>query len=91
MSCGQCEKNLEGEPVGKVIHYFDRLGVAIIELAGALKAGDVIRIVGGETDFSQAVESMEVEHQKVLSAKEGDAVGLKVAQKVKDGYKVYRV
>jgi translation elongation factor EF-1alpha len=81
----------EGELIGKITHYFGNIGVAVIELSGTLKVGDNIRIVGGETDFTQNVESMEVEHQKVKEAKKGDPVGLKISQKVREGYKVYKL
>ncbi len=81
----------EGKLIGKITHYFSHLGVAVIELSDILNTGDTIRIVGGETDFTQAVGSMEIEHQKVQTAKSGDSVGLKVEQKVREGYKVYKV
>lgn len=81
----------EGKLIGKVAHYFSKIEVAVIELSDSLKAGDTIRIVGGETDFEQPVESMEVEHEKVQEAKPGDSVGLKVSQKVRDGYKVFKL
>lgn len=81
----------EGKLIGRITHYFGNIGVAVIELSGKLKAGETIRIVGGETDFTQTVESMEVEHQKVEEAKKGDSVGLKVEQKVREGYKTYKV
>lgn len=81
----------EGKLIGKVTHYFSKIGVAVIELSDVLKAGDTIRIIGGETDFEQTVDSMEVDHQKVEQAKTGDSVGLKVSQKVREGYKVYRL
>lgn len=84
-------KTEEGKLIGKVAHYFGHIGVAVIDLSDALKRGDTIRIVGGETDFNQAVDSMEVEHKKVEEAKEGESVGLKVDQKVRDGYKVYKL
>jgi uncharacterized transporter YbjL len=45
--------------------------VAVIKLEDTLKVGDTIRIVGGQTDFTQTVESMEIEHQKVKEAKAG--------------------
>ena len=80
----------EGKLIGKITHYFSHLGVAVIELSDNLNTGDTIRIVGGETDFTQAVGSMEIEHQKVQTAKSGDSVGLKVEQKVREGYKVYK-
>lgn len=81
----------EGELIGKITHYFSHIGVAVIELSDKLSVGDSIRIVGGETDFTQQVDSMEIEHEKVENAKSGDSVGLKVEQKVREGYKVYRV
>lgn len=83
--------NEEGKMIGKVTHYFGNIGVAVIELTDPLSVGDTIRIVGGEVDFEQKVESMEVEHEKVEKAKKGDSVGVKVDQKVRDGYKVYLV
>jgi len=81
----------EGKLIGKVIHYFSKIGVAVIGLSDTLKVGETIRIVGGETDFNQVIESMEIEHQKVEIAKAGDSVGLKVSQKVREGYKVYKI
>ena len=88
---GEISPAEEGKLIGKVTHYFSNIGVAVIELSDNLKVGDTIRIVGGETDFNQVVESMEVEHQKVKEAKPGDSVGLKVSQKVRDGYKTYKL
>ncbi|PIR02348.1 MAG: hypothetical protein CO031_00945 [Candidatus Nealsonbacteria bacterium CG_4_9_14_0_2_um_filter_37_38] len=85
------EEIKEGKLVGKVTHYFGNIGVAVIELSDTLKVGDDIRIVGGEADFTQNVESMEVEHQKVKEAKKGESIGLRVNQKTREGYKVYKV
>ncbi|MDO8424814.1 MAG: hypothetical protein Q7S70_02645 [bacterium] len=80
-----------GKLIGKITHYFGHISVAVIELSEALKAGESIRIVGGATDVTQVVESMEVDHKKVDKAKPGDSVGLKVPEKVHEGYKVYKV
>lgn len=81
----------EGKLIGKISHYFSKIGVAVIDLIDTLEVGDIIRIVGGETGFEQTVESMEIEHQKVEKAKKGDSVGLKVKQKVREGYRVYKL
>ncbi len=81
----------EGKLIGKVTHYFGNIGVAVIELSDTLKVADTIRIVGGITDFTQTIESMEIEHKKVKEAKKGDSIGLKVEQKVREGYKVYKI
>jgi translation elongation factor EF-Tu-like GTPase len=85
------ETPIEGEQIGQITHYFGHIGVAVVELTGTLKVGDVIRIVGGEADFNQPVDSMEYEHQKIQEAKAGQAVGMKVKDKVHEGYKVYKV
>jgi putative protease len=85
-------KEKEGKQIGRVTHYFGNIGVAVIELTDKLKVGETIRIVGGEdTDFEQKVESIEVEHEKIKEAKKGNSIGLKVDQKVREDYKVYKV
>ena len=77
--------------VGKITHYYDKIGVAVIELEGALSDGDTIRISGHGNEFTQPVASMQVEHENIKKAKKGDAIGLKVGQPVKDGDEVFRV
>lgn len=81
----------EGKLIGKITHYFGNIGVGVIELTGALKLGDTIRITGGETDFEQTIDSMEIDRKKVETAKSGDSIGFKVSQKVREGYKVYKL
>jgi len=79
------------KPIGKITHYFSDIEVAVINLSSSLKDGEEIRITGGEsTDFNQVVESMQVDHKKVKSAKKGDSVGLKVKEKVREGYLVFK-
>jgi len=81
----------EEKPIGQVVHYFDKISVAVVKLFSPLKKGDEIRIAGGqETDFTQTVESMQVDHKNIDNAKKGDEVGLKVKEKVREGYKVYK-
>ena len=84
-------EEVEGKLIGQVTHFFGNINVAVIKLSDKLKEGDAIRIVGGETDFSQEVDSMEVDHEKIKEGKKGDSVGLKVGQKVHEGYRVYKV
>jgi len=82
----------EGKLIGKITHYFSHIGVAVILLSGALKQGETIRVVGGEnTDFNQKISSMEVDHKKVKTAKKGESVGLKIDERVREGYCVYKV
>jgi putative protease len=71
--------------VGKVTHYYGKIGVAIVELSGTLKVGDKIKVEGNLTEFEQTVDSMEVDRAPVEVAKKGDAVGIKVREKVNEG------
>lgn len=78
--------------VGIVSHYFSHLGVAVVKLSGSLSQEDEIRITGGQaTDFNQKIESMQVDHKAVKKAKKGESIGLKVAEQVREGYKVYKI
>lgn len=77
--------------VGKITHYYDKIGVAVVELEGALKEGDEIRISGHGNEFTQKIASMQIEHEQVKKAKKGDAIGLKVDQPLKDGDEVFKV
>ena len=82
----------EGKLIGKVTHYFSNIEVAVIKLSLPLKEGETIRIIGGEnTDFEQPVKSMQIEHEKIKTGKKGDSIGLKVKEKVHEGYKVYKI
>lgn len=82
----------QGKLIGKVTHYFPNIGVAVVNLSSQLSQGDGIRIVGGEsTDFNQNVDSMQIDREVVKKAKKGDSVGLKVSEKVREGYQVYKV
>lgn len=86
------KKNEEGKLVGEVTHYFSNIGVAVVDLCAPLSQGDEVRIVGGEnTDFNQKVDSMQADHKEVQKAKKGDSVGMKVLEKVREGYRVYKV
>lgn len=78
--------------IGKVTHYYDKIEVAIVELDGSLSVGDKVKFVrGGEDLFEQEVDSIQIEHEKVDSAKKGDVVGLKTKEMVKEGAEVFKV
>lgn len=77
--------------VGRITHYYSHLSVGIIELTdGELNVGDTIHVKGVHTDFSQTVESMQVEHQSVIHADKGKSVGIKVKEKVREHDQVFR-
>lgn len=75
----------------KVIHYYDKLKVAVLKLKAEIKVGDELHFLGGkETDFKQKVSSMQIDHKALKRAKKGQEVGLKVKIAVREGYKVLK-
>jgi len=77
--------------IGTITNYFSRIGVAVIQLTAPLQIGDEIRIVGGDRDFQQKVESMQIEHQTIESAEAGQEVALKLDQKARPHDLVYKL
>jgi len=77
--------------IGKVIHYFDKLGVAVVKLAGSISVGDAIKVKKGGDEFTDIVESMQVEHEPVTSAQAGQEVAIKISQKTKEGAAIFKV
>ncbi len=73
------------KPLGKVVHYYDRLGVAIVELQKSLKVGDIVLFRRGEEEFAQPIDSMQIDRASVVKAKKGDAIGIKVTRPIKEG------
>jgi len=75
--------------LGKVIHYYDKIGVTVVKLKKPLKAGDFVKFVKGDNEFRQAIESMQLEHKSVSKGKAGEEVAVKVDQEAKKGTLVY--
>lgn len=75
--------------VGKVIHYYDKIGVAIVRLKKKLGVGDKIKFVKDDIVFEQIVGSMQIEHASLTEAKPGNEVGIKVDRNAKEGTLVY--
>ena len=80
-----------GQEIGKVTHYFTKIGVAVIELSSGLKVGDKIRIKGATSDFKQKVASMQIEHEELEEAKAGQAIGMKIKEHAREHDVVYKV
>ena len=77
--------------IGKITHYYDKIGVAVLELSETLAVGDTIRISGHGGEFTQQVSTMQIEHENIQTAKKGQAIGLKIDQEVKEGDEVFKV
>ncbi|MDD5098475.1 MAG: hypothetical protein PHD31_02040 [Candidatus Pacebacteria bacterium] len=85
-------KIVKEKKLGKVTHYFDKIKVAVIKFSDVFLVGESIRIEGGEkTDFKQKIVSMELNGEKIKKAKKGQQVGVKIKERVREGYKAFKV
>lgn len=73
------------KPIGKIIHYYDKIGVAIVRLSGALKVGDKIKVEGNKNEFEQTVDSIQMDHKEITVGETGQEVGIKLTQKANEG------
>jgi translation elongation factor EF-Tu-like GTPase len=81
----------ERSEIGKITHYYSKIGVAVVALSAKLKVGDEIEVVGGSESFKQRVESLQINHKNVDSCERGQEVGLKLDGAAKEGDIVYKV
>jgi putative protease len=82
---------MEMKEIGEIVHYYTKIEVAVVKLKGELKVEDKIAIKGLTTDFTQPINSMEIEHEKIQVAKAGQSIGLKVKEKVREGDIIYKI
>lgn len=77
--------------VGKVKHFFDKISVAVIELSAPLKIGDKLKFKHGKYEFEQVLDSMQIDHAEITSAKKGQVIGMKTIQPIHEGAEVFKV
>ncbi|MEW6033292.1 MAG: translation elongation factor-like protein [Chloroflexota bacterium] len=77
--------------IGAVSDFFHRVMAAGIQLTGTLCVGDKIHIKGHTTDMELVVSSMQIQNKDVKEGKPGEAVGVKVPDRVRRGDKVFKV
>ncbi len=83
---------MEEKKIGEVIKYFGKIGVAAIRLSeGSLKVGETIHIVGHTSDFTQSIDSIQIENKNVQEAGPGADIGIKVKDRVREHDVVYKV
>jgi len=71
--------------VGTITHWYDKIGVAVIKLTGALKRGDRVKVKHGDDEFEDTVASLQIDHQDVEAAGKGDDAAVKLSRKAKEG------
>jgi hypothetical protein len=78
--------------IGKVTHYFSKVGVAAILITqDALRVGDTIHVKGHTSDFQQKIDSMQIEHLQVQEAVAGQNFGTKIVAHAREHDVVYKV
>ena len=83
------EKQTGEKMLGVVDHFFHNIQVAGIRVKVPFKVGDTLHFKGHTTDFTQTIDSMQINHQNVEKVKKGDDIGMKVKSRVRDGDIVY--
>src|SRR2546421_11900577 len=85
-------RSMERKKVGEVFHFFGHIGVAAIKLTdGPLAVGDTVQIQGPSTNLEQTVDSLQIEHGIVANAAQGQEVGMKVRDRVREKDFVYKL
>ena len=69
--------------VGQNSHYFNEIGVAGTEVTGKIHVGDVVHVAGHTSDFTQTVDSIEIDHEHVDEAGAGDSIGVKFVDRAR--------
>lgn len=77
--------------IGKVTHFFDKIGVMVVKLTDKVSVGDTIKVKRGDEEFEETIESMQVEHENIEKAKKGDEIAIKVSSSTKEGAVVFKV
>ena len=83
---------MKEQEIGYVSKFFGRISVAAIEITSLeINVGETIRIKGHTTDQKIEVNSIQIEHKNVETAKKGDSIGIEVTEKARRKDKVYRI
>jgi translation initiation factor IF-2 len=83
--------DMSGELIGEVTHFYNRIGVAVVNLTGKIKEGDQVHFFGRSTDFRQQVQSLQIEHEAVSEAGEGQEIAIKGERRVRNHDKLYKL
>jgi len=82
---------MSGDLIGEVTHFYNRIGVAVVNLTGSIEVGDQIHFFGRSTDFRQQVQSMQIEHEPISEAEKGQEIAIKVERRVRNHDKIYKL
>ncbi len=82
---------MEYQYIGRVIHYFDRIRVAVVALESEVYLEDWLLFEGPRTELEQQILSMEIEHEPIDVGHPGDEIAIKVDDVVRVGDEVFLI
>lgn len=78
--------------IGEVVKFFAKPSVAAVHITdGELHVGDSVKFSGHTTEFTDVIQSMEVDNKPVQKATVGQSIGMKVSDRVRPGDEVFKV
>ena len=80
---------MSGIKVGEVVHFYDLLSIAVVNLDSTLKVGDSVHFLGHGSDFQQEIASMQIENEPIQQGIKGELIAVKTIKPVKRGTAVY--
>ncbi len=83
-------KKQEEQPIGVVIHYYGKIGVAVIKALKRLSKGDTVRFRGSD-EFDQRIDSIQIDHREEPFIPAGREGAVKTEKKVREGDEVYEI
>ena len=77
------------KPIGKVVHWYDNIKVAVVKLSANIKIGDKIKVKKGEEEFEDSIVSIQLDHEAIKSGKKGQEVAIKLSKEAKENSEIY--
>ncbi len=84
-------KKSAAKKIGKIVHYFTKIGVAVVNLENPLRRGDYVKVLGNTTNFKQKASSIQFNRRPLRLAPRGREVGLKVNYRVRKGDEIFKL
>lgn len=80
------------EYLGKVVHLYKKAGTVAIKLSNNIKTGEDIIIIDKKNGIEKIkVENIEIENERVNSAKKGDIIGMKFPFNALKNAEIYKI
>jgi len=83
-------KKVLEKPIGKVVHFYNKIKVAVVKFSKPFKAGEKVKFSGATTSFSQVISSLEIDYKKVKTAPKGKKIGIKILKRARVGDEIFK-